>query len=110
RHTSSLCDWSSDVCSSDLNPLLIDCDPQANSTGGLGFARAKEGEDARLSIYDILVGQTTIAEALLSTEIDTLKLIPSSKNLIGATIELIALDRREFKLRDAIEPIRADYP
>jgi chromosome partitioning protein len=93
-----------------LNTLLIDCDPQANSTGGLGFARQKEGEDARLSIYDILLGQTTIAEATLSTEIDTLKLIPSSKNLIGATIELIALDRREYKLREAIEPIRANYP
>jgi chromosome partitioning protein len=93
-----------------LNTLLIDCDPQANSTGGLGFARPKDDEEARLSIYDILLGQTTIAEALLSTEIDTLKLIPSSKNLIGATIELIALDRREYKLRDAIEPIRADYP
>ncbi len=93
-----------------LNTLLIDCDPQANSTGGLGFARPKDDEEARLSIYDILLGQTTIAEALLSTEIDTLKLIPSSKNLIGATIELIALDRREYKLRDALEPIRADYP
>jgi chromosome partitioning protein len=93
-----------------LNTLLIDCDPQANSTGGLGFARPKDDEEARLSIYDILLGQTTIPEALLSTEIDTLKLIPSSKNLIGATIELIALDRREYKLRDAIEPIRADYP
>ncbi len=93
-----------------LNTLLIDCDPQANSTGGLGFARPKDDEEARLSIYDILLGQTTIPEALLATEIDTLKLIPSSKNLIGATIELIALDRREYKLRDAIEPIRADYP
>jgi chromosome partitioning protein len=93
-----------------LNTLLIDCDPQANSTGGLGFAREKEGDEARHSIYDILLGNTTIPEALLSTEIATLKLIPSSKNLIGATIELIGLDRREFKLRDAIEPIRADYP
>src|SRR5580704_12873179 len=93
-----------------LNTLLIDCDPQANSTGGLGFARAKDGEEARLSIYDILVGQTTIAEALLSTDIDSLKLIPSSKNLIGATIELIALERREHRLREAIEPIRDKYP
>src|SRR5580698_9957100 len=93
-----------------LNTLLIDCDPQANSTGGLGFARTREGEDARLSIYDILLGNTTIAEALLPTEIDTLKLVPSSKNLIGATIELIGLEKREFKLREALEPIRADYP
>jgi chromosome partitioning protein len=89
-----------------LPTLLIDCDPQANSTGGLGFAR----DEARLSIYDILLGHTTIAEALIPTEIPTLKLIPSSKNLIGATIELIAIDRREYKLREAIAPIRADYP
>src|SRR5580658_9713807 len=89
-----------------LPTLLIDCDPQANSTGGLGFPR----DEARLSIYDILLGHTTIAEALISTEIPTLKLIPSSKNLIGATIELIAIDRREYKLREAIDPIRADYP
>jgi chromosome partitioning protein len=93
-----------------LPTLLIDCDPQANSTGGLGFARPKDGEEARLSIYDILLGHTTIAEALLSTEIDTLKLVPSSKNLIGATIELISLEGREYKLREALAPIRADYP
>ena len=89
-----------------LPTLLIDCDPQANSTGGLGFSR----DETRLSIYDILLGHTTIAEALLSTEIDTLKLVPSSKNLIGATIELIALEGREFKLREALAPIRANYP
>ena len=93
-----------------LNTLLIDCDPQANSTGGLGFGRQKEDDEARLSIYDILLGHTTISEATLTTEIPTLKLVPSSKNLIGSTIELIALDRREYKLREAIEPIRAEYP
>ena len=93
-----------------LSTLLIDCDPQANSTGGLGFSRPKDDEEARLSIYDILLGHATIAEASLSTEIDALKLVPSSKNLIGATIELISLDRREYKLRDAIAPVRAQYP
>ncbi|MEO6909315.1 MAG: ParA family protein [Edaphobacter sp.] len=89
-----------------LPTLLIDCDPQANTTGGLGFPR----DEGRLSVYDILLGHTTLAEALLPTEIDHLKLVPSSKNLIGATIELISLDRREYKLRDAIEPVRAQYP
>jgi chromosome partitioning protein len=93
-----------------LPTLLIDCDPQANSTGGLGFARAKDDEEARLSVYDILLGHTTIPEALLATEIDTLKLVPSSKNLIGATIELISLEGREFKLREALAPVRTDYP
>ena len=89
-----------------LQTLLIDCDPQANSTGGLGFPR----DEARQSTYDLLLGQATLSEALLSTEIPTLKLIPSSKNLIGATIELIAADRREYKLREAIDPVRAQYP
>jgi chromosome partitioning protein len=92
-----------------LNTLLIDCDPQANSTGGLGFARQKEEDEPRLSIYDVLLGQTTLPEAALATEIPTLKLVPSSKNLIGATIELIGLDRREYKLRDAIQPMRSEY-
>ena len=86
--------------------LLVDCDPQANTTGGLGFPR----DEHRLSSYDLLLGGITLKEALLSTEIETLKLVPSSKNLIGATIELITQERREFRLREALEPVRADYP
>jgi chromosome partitioning protein len=93
-----------------LSTLLIDCDPQANASSGLGYPRAQLEADDKPTVYDLLLGQTTLDETILPTEIPTLKLIPSSKNLIGATIELIALDRREFKLRDAIEPIRADYP
>ena len=85
--------------------LLLDCDPQANSTGGLGFQR----DENRLSIYDVLLHSATVAETVLPTEIETLKLVPSSKNLVGATIELISQERREFRLRDALAPIRADY-
>jgi len=88
-----------------LNILLIDCDPQANSTGGYGFAR----DDQRQSIYDILAGDATIAETLLPTEIDTLKVVPSSKNLTGANVELIQLDRREFRLKEALAPEKAKY-
>jgi chromosome partitioning protein len=93
-----------------LQTLLIDCDPQANSSGGLGVARTRDGEEQRLSTYDVLLGHSTIAEATLPTEIPNLKLVPSSKNLIGATIELISAENREFRLREAIAPIRADYP
>jgi chromosome partitioning protein len=89
--------------------LLIDCDPQANTTGGLGFRRQKDDEPQRLSIYDILLGPSTLADAVLATPIPALWLVPGSKNLIGATIELINLDRREFRLRDAIAPIRGRY-
>lgn len=89
-----------------LQTLLIDCDPQANTTGGLGFAR----DDARSSIYDLLMGHTTVDKIILPTEVDNLSLIPGSKNLIGANIELVAQDRREYRLRDALEPVRAKYP
>jgi chromosome partitioning protein len=89
--------------------LLIDCDPQANTTGGLGFGRHKPDEPQRLSIYDILLGPTTIAEATLPTDIKTLSLVPGSKNLIGANLELVAAERREFRLRDAIQPVRDLY-
>ncbi len=89
-----------------LSVLLVDCDPQANSTGGLGFAR----DEARTTIYDLLIGNAQVADVVQDTEIETLKLIPSSRNLIGATLELISQDRREFRLREALEPIREQYP
>jgi chromosome partitioning protein len=89
--------------------LLIDCDPQANTTGGLGVRRQKDGEEQRLSIYDVLLGPTTLAEATIATDVEGLSLVPGSKNLIGANIELVSEERREFRLRDAIEAIRANY-
>ncbi len=82
-----------------LRCLLIDCDPQANSTGGYGFARDEE----RDSTYDVLLGQATIAGSALQTEIETLKLVPSSKNLIGANVELIQVERRAYRLKEAVE-------
>jgi len=89
-----------------LSTLLIDCDPQANTTGGLGFAR----DEARASIYDLLMGHTTADKVILPTDVANLSLIPGSKNLIGANLELVAQDRREYRLRDALAPIRANYP
>jgi chromosome partitioning protein len=89
-----------------LPTLLIDCDPQANASGGLGFARNEE----RLSVYDVLMGLATLEEALLPTIIESLKLLPGSKNMIGANLELVSQERREFRLREAILPIRSSYP
>ena len=88
-----------------LPTLLIDCDPQANATGGMGFGRS----DERLSTYDVLMGTATVAEAVQPTEIPELKVVPGSKNMIGANLELVSADRREFRLRDAIEPVHASY-
>ena len=89
----------------ELPTLLIDCDPQANATGGLGFAR----NDERLSTYDVMSGAAGIVDAVQPTEIEHLKVVPGSKNMIGANLELVSAERREFRLRDAIEPVRGSY-
>ena len=88
-----------------LPTLLIDVDPQANTTGGLGLKRAGD----RTSIYDVLLAQATLAEAVIPTAVDNLCLVPGSKNLIGANLELVSQDRREFRLRDALAPVRSIY-
>ncbi|RRA48201.1 ParA family protein [Acidipila sp. EB88] len=86
----------------ELSCLLIDVDPQGNSTGGFGFARDEE----RLSTYDVLVNGAALADAALQTEIPALKLIPSSKDLVGATVELMEQERRAQKLKDALVEAR----
>jgi chromosome partitioning protein len=88
-----------------LPTLLIDCDPQANATGGLGFGR----DEARLSVYDMLMGSSTMAEVAVSTVVPSLLLAPGSKNMIGANLELVSQERREFRLREAIAAVRSDY-
>ncbi|HVG28073.1 MAG TPA: ParA family protein [Acidobacteriaceae bacterium] len=85
--------------------LLIDCDPQANATAGLGIGKDEE----RASIYDLLVAQSTAEEATLKTETEHLELIPGTKNMIGANLELVGAERREFRLREALEPARPKY-
>lgn len=78
--------------------MLIDCDPQANSTGGLGFAR----DEDRLSTYTVLVGESSIEESLLDTGVENLKLLPSSKHLIGANVELVHAEDRAYRLSKAM--------
>jgi chromosome partitioning protein len=88
-----------------LATLLIDCDPQANATGGLGFPR----DETRLSVYDVMMGAAALEETILPTDVAHLRLLPGSKNMIGANLELVGQERREFRLREAIAPIRRDY-
>jgi chromosome partitioning protein len=86
--------------------LLIDCDPQANATGGLGMGR----DESRLSVYDVLMGNASLEETVVLTAVDSLALLPGSRNMIGANLELVAQERREFRLRDAIAGARERYP
>jgi chromosome partitioning protein len=83
----------------------VDIDPQANSTGGYGFGRDEE----RLSTYDVLVNGASLAEAALQTEIPSLKLIPSSKDLVGATVELMEQENRAMKLKEALKEARTAH-
>jgi chromosome partitioning protein len=88
-----------------LRCLLVDCDPQANSTGGLGFERDAD----RRSVYDLLLGNVTLQEITLDTCVDGLRLAPSSKHLIGANIELIQAEDRAYRLKEALQPERGKY-
>ncbi len=88
-----------------LTCLLADCDPQANTSSGLGVSR----DENRNSTYDVLMGEANIPETILPTGVDNLSLLPGSNNLIGATVELIQADRREYRLRDALVSVRDQY-
>ncbi len=71
-----------------IDVLLVDCDPQANATSGLGIAR----DDDRHSVYEVLMGLAPADQVILPTEIEHLSVLPGSKNLTGANIELAAAE------------------
>jgi len=85
--------------------LIIDCDPQANTTGGLGLAR----DPARRTLYHALMLDLPLKDLVLTTSIEGLHLIPSNKNLVGATLELVDRPEREQTLRKKMESFRNDF-
>jgi len=88
-----------------LKVLLVDCDPQANASSGLGIQR----DDDRHSIYDVIVGNSTAEQVILPTEIETLKVLPGSKNLTGVNIELVTAEDRALRLRQALGSEKEKY-
>ncbi len=89
----------------DMWTLVIDCDPQANTTGGLGFAK----DPSRRSLYHGLMLGVPFAELILNSAVEGLHLIPSEKNLVGATIELVEQPEREQLLRRKLEGLRSKF-
>jgi chromosome partitioning protein len=83
--------------------LLVDLDPQGNASTGLGVART----DRRTGSYRLITEQLSLSQAVRATTISNLSLITAEADLAGAEIELVALDRREFRLRDAVTELRA---
>jgi chromosome partitioning protein len=100
--TTTAINLAASFAAAEVNSLLVDCDPQSNATSGLGLVKDPD----RISTYDVLMGVASAEEALQATELEQLWLIPSHKNLIGANLELVAAERREFRLRDALAPLR----
>jgi chromosome partitioning protein len=93
------------LAANDLRVLVIDSDPQGNSTTGLGVRKNSGG----LTLYDALLGEQSLAAAACRTSFEGLDIIPADKNLVGANIDLVDLDHREFRLREKLKPLRDSY-
>ncbi len=89
----------------DQKTLMVDADPQANATSGVGY----NPKEIETSIYECMVDGESVSENILQTNIDYLYLLPSHIDLVGAEVEMVNLDKREEKMRTALDPIRDDY-
>ena len=99
--TTTAINLAASFAAAEVPTLLLDCDPQSNSSSGVGFQR----DPSRLSTYEVLMEEVSAADVIQSTSVENLWTIPSSKNLIGANVELVGVEEREYRLRRAIAPL-----
>jgi chromosome partitioning protein len=92
------------VAEAEYDSLLVDVDPQANATVGLGL-----GRDATPTMYEVLIGESPLDEAIVATEIAHLSIAPSGPDLAGAAVELPRIAGSETRLKDVLEPVRGRY-
>ena len=102
--TTTTVNLASCLAAAEKKTLLIDIDPQANSSSGLGCY--SKDEDA--TIYEVLIGEIKAADAVVATELPYLNLLPSHVRLVGAEVELVPLVAREHKLKSALEEIEEE--
>jgi chromosome partitioning protein len=93
------------LAASELRVLLIDSDPQGNSTSGVGVAKDSEGK----TLYDVLLRNASIEEAITETTSEGLSLIPADQNLVATTLELVDAEERESRLRSALDSVRDQF-
>lgn len=93
------------VAAAERRVLVIDADPQANLTSGLGH-RSRE---SKASLYEALIDGVSLEALLLGTELTHLSLVPADRNLTGAEVELVNAEQREYRLKQALAPIRDRY-
>ena len=85
--------------------LLVDFDPQANTTSGLGLDK----NNLAASVYDVIIENKDVSEAVMDTQIEFLKILPANIDLVGAEVELVNYDQREYRLKQALDKCREDY-
>lgn len=103
--TTTAINLSAAVAILDKKVLLIDCDPQANATSGLGFNPDEFGT----TIYDCLINDAPTEDAIKSTEIENLDILGASIDLVGAELELADFENREFVLKGVVEQVKDQY-
>ncbi|HEY0005292.1 MAG TPA: AAA family ATPase [Pyrinomonadaceae bacterium] len=89
----------------EMRVLLVDADPQANATSGVGVQRGS----FRRSLYHALVLDEPLSNIIQSTELPTLKILPADKNLTGAEVELVEMEKREYRLKEILQHVGQDY-
>jgi chromosome partitioning protein len=103
--TTTAINLAASLAANDLRVLLIDSDPQGNSTSGLGIEKTGESP----TLYDALLGDTPMSETIRKTLCDGLEIVTSDKNLVAANLDLVDVPDREFRLRTAINTVRDQY-
>lgn len=93
------------LAANELRVLILDSDPQGNATTGVGVSK----ENLPGTTYDVLVAETPIKEVVQKTEFDGLSVVPADKNLVGANIELVDAQSREYRLKNALNAVQDDY-
>src|SRR5687768_13421731 len=93
------------LAAAEKRTLVVDADPQANATSGLG----RSPRTAPRTTYDWLLGRATFAEVVQPTELASLWIVPANPGLAGAEVELVDVGEREMRLRVAIDAVRADF-
>ncbi|MBK6915657.1 MAG: ParA family protein [Ignavibacteriales bacterium] len=101
--TTTSINLSSIVAAAEKKTLLIDIDPQSNSSSGVGVTNHSP------SVYEVLIGSQNISDVIINTYMPYLDILPSNINLVGAEIELVDMENREGLLKQAVDKIRNDY-
>ena len=93
------------LAASEFKVLLVDSDPQGNSTTGVGVSKSEE----RKTLYDVLLGETAVADAITATEFEGLWLVPADQDLVATNLDLVDAEERERRLSKAIQPVCSEY-